>query len=104
MIEQIYRLTTSIKIRRMGHHMEEDTIQIGKQIGNYHLIEEIGSGSFGRVYQAEHILTNQIVALKVLHVHFPTSEHERFMQEVQCLASLKHPHILPVLDMGLDDG
>src|SRR5215475_14514301 len=82
--------------------MEEETTLIGKQIGIYRLIEEIASGRFGTVYQAQHILTDRVVALKVLHAHLP--EPERFLQDVQFVTSLQHRHILPVLEMGLDDG
>ncbi len=79
--------------------MEEETTLIG----NYRLIEEIGAGSIGTVYQARHILTDHIVALKVLHVHLPAPEQERFMQETQFLANIRHHHILSVLEIGLDN-
>src|SRR5690349_4694515 len=82
--------------------MEEETTLIGKQIGTYRLIEEIASGRFGTVYQAQHTLTDRVVALKMLHVHLP--EVERFMQEVQFVVSLQHRNILSVLEMGLADG
>ncbi len=85
--------------------MEEKNDLIGKQIGNYRLIEEIASGAFGTVYRAHHyILSNRIVALKVLHVHLPARERERFIQEAQFLESLRHRHILSVVDIGFDDG
>ena len=65
--------------------MEEEISLIGKQIGNYHLSEEIASGSFDTVYRAQHILTDRIVALNALHVQLPAEKHERFMQEAQLL-------------------
>ena len=65
----------------MGHYMEEETTLMDKQIGSYRLMEKIGSGNFGTVYQAQHILTHHTVAFKVLHL--PASEQERFMQEAQ---------------------
>ncbi len=56
--------------------MKQEDDLIGKQIGNYRLIEEIASGSFGTVYRAQHhILTNRTVALKVLHMHLPMNKH-----------------------------
>src|SRR5437667_4084752 len=82
--------------------MEEETTLIGKQIGNYRLSEEIGSGKFGTVYRAQHIMTERVVALKVLHL--PTAEDERFMQAAQFLESLQHRHILSVVDRGVDNG
>lgn len=47
-------------------------------IGNYRPVEEIGSGAFGYVYQAEHtILTNRIVAIKLIHGAYLNSQRER---------------------------
>jgi serine/threonine protein kinase len=85
--------------------MEEENDLIGQQIGNYRLIEEIASGSFGTVYRAHHhILTDRIVALKVLHLHLPARERERFIQEARFLGSLGHRHILSIVDVGFDNG
>ena len=80
---------------------------IGRQIGNYRILEELASGSFGRVYRGVHIyLTTRIVAIKLLHRMYLGSQKEResFLQEAQLLELLKHPHILPVYDVGIDDG
>jgi tetratricopeptide (TPR) repeat protein len=82
--------------------MEEDTNLIGKQIATYRLSEEIASGHFGTVYQAQHILTDRVVALKMLHVHPPVLE--RFMQDAQFVTRLQHRHILSVSEMGWHDG
>jgi len=83
--------------------MEENLI--GRQIGNYYLVAEIASGSFGTVYRAHHhILTDRVVALKVLHMHMPTRERERFVQEARFLARLAHPSILSVVDVSFDNG
>src|SRR6266568_4046459 len=80
---------------------------IGKQIGNYRIEEELASGAFGRVYRGVHVyLTNRVVAIKLLHlVHLGSpQERESFLQEAQFLEMLKHLHILPILDVGIDDG
>ncbi len=73
-------------------------------IANYRLISQIASGAFGSVYQAQHIvLTNRIVAIKLLQPAFLGSPEEfiRFFMEAQFLEKLKHPHILPVIDVGI---
>ena len=70
---------------------------IGKHIGNYRIIAEIGRGSFGSVYQGEHLfLKNRKVAVKLLHTEHLASRQEcdRFIREARILEQLKHPSIL----------
>src|SRR5579863_4036700 len=79
---------------------------IQNTIGNYRLLEELASGSFGRVYRGEHaILTNRIVAIKLMHgVHLNSQkERESYYQEALILEKLKHPHILPIIDVGVHE-
>ena len=87
--------------------MANENNYIGRQIGNYRIIEEIAAGSFGRVYKGLHIyLKKRIVAIKLLHRAYLGSQKERenFLQEAQLLEMLKHPNILPILDVGIEDG
>ncbi len=74
-------------------------------IGKYRVLEEIASGSSGRVYRAEDPKhKNMLVAIKLLHSASLSSEQERdhFLQEARFLTLLKHPNILPVLDVGIE--
>ncbi len=74
-------------------------------IGKYRMLEEIASGSSGRIYRGEDTQRkNAPVAIKVLHFANLSSEQERehFLQEARFLTMLKHPNILPVLDVGID--
>jgi serine/threonine protein kinase len=76
-------------------------------IGSYRLISKIGSGTFGQVYLVQHvILTNRLVAIKLMHANHleDTEEIMRFLIEPQYLEKLKHPYILPVVDVGVYDG
>src|SRR5205085_1008926 len=87
--------------------MPKENSYIGKQIGNYRIIEERASGSFGRVYKGVHIfLSKRVVAIKLLQRMYLGSQKERegFLQEAQFLELLKHLHILPIYDVGIDDG
>ncbi len=80
---------------------------IGKQIGNYRITEPLDAGAFGSVYKGVHIyLSNREVAIKLMHHTHLGEEHERasFLQEAQFLEMLKHPHILPIYDVGIDEG
>src|SRR6266566_800152 len=87
--------------------MPKENSYIGKQIGNYRIIEELASGSYGRVYKGVHIfLSKRVVAIKLLQRMYLGSQKERegFLQEAQFLEILKHSHILPIYDVGIDDG
>lgn len=87
--------------------MAGDSSYIGKHIGNYRIIAEINSGSCGSIYQGKHIIFEDepIVAIKLLHAHLRSpQEREQFIQEARLLKKPKHPHILPIIDAGIQDG
>jgi serine/threonine protein kinase len=74
--------------------------------GRYEVGECIGEGGMGAVYLAHDIELDRDVALKVLRQPVPTAEErERLVREARILASLEHPGIVPVHDVGsVDDG
>jgi serine/threonine protein kinase/tetratricopeptide (TPR) repeat protein len=77
------------------------------QLGNYRILEEIGRGGMGVIYRARHGPSRRIVALKrVLNYHSDSHETlSRFQREATAAASLDHPNILPIYDVGAtDDG
>ncbi|MGZ3624469.1 MAG: protein kinase domain-containing protein, partial [Ktedonobacteraceae bacterium] len=76
-----------------------------QEIGNYCLLEKLDCGSFGCVYRAEHLhLKKHIVAIKLLRAyHASQQKSAEFLQEAQFLFDLSHPHILPLLDVGIYD-
>lgn len=80
---------------------------VGKVLlGRYRLEERIGAGAMGTVYLARDVSLERDVAVKVLR-QAPLGPHgeERFVREGQILASLAHPHIVPVHDRGVtEDG
>jgi tetratricopeptide (TPR) repeat protein len=87
--------------------IEGEDNYVGKQIGNYRITNLFDSGSFGRIYRATHIyLPNRIVAIKVMHLTFLGSQQERdnFLQEARLLDISKHPNILSIHDLGIEDG
>lgn len=81
------------------------TIQdrVGQQLGNYRLTHLLGEGGFGDVYLGQHIYLNTQAAIKVLLEQMTAQDFQSFLKEAQTVAALKHPHILRVLEFGLDD-
>jgi serine/threonine protein kinase/tetratricopeptide (TPR) repeat protein len=81
---------------------------IGKHVGNYKIVRELGYGGMGAVYLAERAdgKFEQKVALKLLKREMNTAAlRRRFQQEREILASLEHPNIARLLDAGAtDDG
>ncbi|MFZ5916405.1 MAG: bifunctional serine/threonine-protein kinase/formylglycine-generating enzyme family protein [Chloroflexota bacterium] len=82
------------------------SIQPLKTIGKYDILKELGRGGFALVYQARDPDLERVVALKVLAAHLtwdPTFA-QRFRREAQTTASLDHPHIVTVYEVGEADG
>lgn len=78
----------------------------GKMLGNrYEIIEKIGNGGMATVYKAKCHVLNRYVAVKVLRDEFTTDEEfiKRFAAEAQSAASLTHPNIVSIYDVGHED-
>ena len=66
---------------------------------NYHVIELVGEGSFGKVYKGRRKHTGQIVALKFIVKHGKTEKDIRNLrQEIEILRHLRHENIIQMLD------
>ncbi len=72
----------------------------------YEVLNEIGVGSFGRVYRAQQLSTGQDVALKILRLREGDgfepiqNQRQRFEREMRLGAKLSHPHIVRLIDSG----
>jgi len=67
----------------------------GKRVGDYEVIELLGTGGMGHVYRARNIISNRIEALKILLPDLSADREfaDRFLSEIRTLASLDHPNI-----------
>jgi serine/threonine-protein kinase len=67
----------------------------GKRVGDYEVVEPLGSGGMGHVYRARNVISNRIEALKVLSPEFSSDKEftARFLSEIRTLATLSHPNI-----------
>ncbi|NTW13318.1 MAG: protein kinase, partial [Anaerolineales bacterium] len=75
-------------------------------IGRYQIKEELGRGQATVVYRAFDTEANREVAVKVLSVEQAPdiSQRAHFKRELKMIASLEHPAIVPVYDVGEQDG
>lgn len=79
---------------------------IGKTFEHYEIVGRLGSGGMGDVFRARDTRLNRDVALKTLPKEFSsdTDRLRRFEQEAKTLATLNHPNILTVFDVGQYEG
>ncbi len=64
----------------------------------------LGQGGFADVYLGEHIYLKTQAAIKVMQMRLANDDMESFINEARTIAGLKHPHIVRVLDFGIDNG
>jgi serine/threonine protein kinase len=73
------------------------------RIGRYEIVERLGAGAMGMVYRANDPVLHRTVAIKVLP-HASDELRERFAQEARAAASLRHPGVVTIYDVGEDEG
>ena len=75
---------------------------IGRLIGNYRIVTELGGGAMGKVYLAEHILMQRRCAIKVIRDELSTQEDavHRFINEARLVNRIGHPNIVEITDFG----
>jgi eukaryotic-like serine/threonine-protein kinase len=78
----------------------------GTRLGPHEILSAIGAGGMGEVYRARDTRLDRIVAIKVLPTHLADRSElrERFEREARTIASLNHPHICTLHDIGQQDG
>lgn len=73
--------------------------------GRYQLESQIGMGGFGTVWRAQHLVLEAPVAVKLIDPEIAEDPRaiERFLREAKALASLRSPHVVQILDYGVED-
>jgi serine/threonine protein kinase/tetratricopeptide (TPR) repeat protein len=74
----------------------------GKTISHYQIIDQIGQGGMGVVYKAKDLNLERTVAIKFLPAHLAASDEnkKRFLMEAKSAASLNHPNIMSIYEIG----
>ncbi len=77
--------------------------RVGQQFGNYQLTRLLGKGGFAEVYLGKHIYLGSEAAIKIILNELSDSDKELFFAEGRTLVRLIHPHIVRLLDFGIEN-
>jgi serine/threonine protein kinase/tetratricopeptide (TPR) repeat protein len=86
--------------------LQRTTAEFPERLGDFKLVRRLGAGGMGLVFLAEQLSLKREVALKLVRPELLVFEgaRERFRREVDAVASLRHPGIVPILAVGEDHG
>src|SRR5215472_12310964 len=75
---------------------------VGDEFAGYRVRSVLGRGGMSVVYQAENLRLSSVIALKVLAPELAVDDvfRARFLEESRIAASLSHPNVIPIYDMG----
>ena len=78
---------------------------VGDEFAGYRARAVLGRGGMSVVYQAENLRLSSVIALKVLAPELAADDvfRARFLEESRIAASLNHPNVIPIYDMGSQD-
>src|ERR1700676_1535284 len=76
--------------------------RVGQQLGNYRIERLLGSGGLADVYLGKQIYLDSLAAIKLLKTNLAEGDIEDFRSEARTLVRLIHPHIVRILDFGLE--
>jgi serine/threonine protein kinase len=83
-----------------------EELKVGDRLGDFEILSVAGEGGMGVVYKARQQSLDRDVALKVIREEIASEPEyrERFLREAKLAASVDHPHIVTVYDVGNEDG
>jgi CRP-like cAMP-binding protein/tRNA A-37 threonylcarbamoyl transferase component Bud32 len=78
----------------------------GALVGRYKVVRHVASGGMAAVYEAQHLDLMKSVALKVMHPEYAQDPSlvRRFVLEARAASRLRHPHVIAVTDVGIEEG
>lgn len=84
----------------------EELAQHKKKLGKYLIVREIGKGGMAQVFEARHEDLGAPVAVKVLRPSIVSQSGavDRFLREARAAAQIRHPNVVAVFDIGVDEG
>jgi WD40 repeat protein/tRNA A-37 threonylcarbamoyl transferase component Bud32 len=104
--EEILCPSCGSSFRLEGSSTTSHAPRTGQKIGKFEIMETVGVGAFGTVYKARDPELDRIVAVKVPRSGNLAGDHDRdrFLREARSVAQLRHPSIVPVHEVGQQDG
>jgi serine/threonine protein kinase len=89
-----------------GAHVVTSELKVGGTLAGYRLVKKLGEGGMGMVFAAEDIRLKRRVALKLMKPEVAAKEQhrQRFLREAQAAAAVEHDHIVPIFQIGEDNG
>src|SRR5215475_2190467 len=81
-------------------------LHAGMKLAHYQIIAPLGAGGMGEVYRARDARLDRDVAVKVLPERLANTANAlaRFEREAKALAALSHPNLVPIFDVGTEQG
>lgn len=92
--------------QELGRELRRQEPDVGEHLGRYKIIEQVGRGGFGLVFRARDDELSRDVAIKVPYRDRVATreDEEQFLAEARTIAGLDHPSVVPVYDLGTDNG
>ncbi|BBM82727.1 protein kinase domain-containing protein [Candidatus Uabimicrobium amorphum] len=103
-VEQWRDTPSELEIRMKGDSYFFERKSTAKTLGRYRIIRELGRGGMGVVYEGYDRELDRTVAIKTMISNLAGEEQkERFLREAKLIASLKHPGITQIYEIGVED-